>query len=267
MRRYVTVAAAVALTFAVATTATAQRSAVTRVPPGGELSPAERERAQIQNRLGWENMRAEEFRAAVKSFQNAVEIDPEYDYAFYGLGRAHMALKEYPAAISALLRCRTIHESQASRTFASGQEAQRYRNDKITEIDEQLRMASTMNQNSAATQDMIRQLQNRKREYQEDIQRGASVTPLQASVPPYVTLALGSAYFRSGQLADAEREYLATIQADSRTGEAHNNLAVVYLMTGRHSDAERSIAAAKKVGFRVNPNLEADIRAKKRPGS
>ncbi|HXB56039.1 MAG TPA: hypothetical protein VN461_14740 [Vicinamibacteria bacterium] len=40
-------------------------------------------------------------------------------------------------------------------------------------------------------------------------------------------LALGSAYYRSGALGDAEREYLAGIKVKPGFGEAHNNLAVV----------------------------------------
>jgi tetratricopeptide (TPR) repeat protein len=231
-----------------------------------QVSPADRERATIQNRLGWENMRAEEFQQAVKAFQLAVEIDPEYDYAYYGLGRAHMALKEYPSAISALKRCKDVHVARAGRSYANVQDAQRARNDRIIQIDEQIRMVQSMPQN-VQRQDELRQLQNTRRDVQEAIQRGTTAGTLHATVPSYVTLSLGSAYFRAGQMADAEREYLATIQADSRTGEAHNNLAVVYLMTGRYGDADRSLAAAKKVGFRVNPNLEADIKAKKKAGS
>ena len=227
-----------------------------------QVTPADRDRAKIQNRLGWENMRAEAFEQAVKSFQNAIEIDPEFDVAFYGLGRAHMALKEYPSAISALVRCRDLHRVQSGRTFANVQEAQRWRNDRITLIDEQIRQVQTMPQ-TMKTQDMMRQLQNQRREVVESLQRGNNVA-LQSSVPAYVSLSLGSAYFRAGQLAEAEREYKETLAADNRSGEAHNNLAVVYLMTGRYADAERSLAAAKKIGFRVNPQLERDIKEKRK---
>lgn len=230
-----------------------------------QITPADRERARLQNRLGWENMRAEAFDQAVRSFQQAVEIDRDFDYAFYGLGRAHMALKQYPSAISALLRCRDLHLAQAGRTFATVQEAQRWRNDRITLIDEQIRQVQSMGSNPQM-QDMLRQLQNQRREVGEALQRGNNVS-LHSTVPAYVSLSLGSAYFRAGQMADAEREYKATIATDSKSGEAHNNLAVVYLMTGRFADAEQSLGAAKKAGFRVNPQLEQDIRSRKSSGS
>lgn len=253
MRRYITLAA-------------------TLLALGGTLAlaqttPADRERARIQNQLGWENMKAEAWEAAAKSFQNAIDIDPEYEYAYYSLGRANMALKRYAAAIAALVKCRDLARAQAGRQFTNVQEAQRYRNNRLTELDEQIRMMQTGPQTPQA-QDLVRQLQNQRRDVQEAIDRGTTNTvSLDAKAPPYVLLSLGSAYFRAGQMADAEREYKETIAADDRSGEAHNNLAVVYLMTGRYADAERSIAAAKKVGFRVNPQLEADIKAKKQAGS
>lgn len=64
-------------------------------------------------------------------------------------------------------------------------------------------------------------------------------------------------------MPDAEREYKAAISADPKFGEAHSNLAVVYLETGRIKDAESSIRAAKKAGFRVNSQLEQAIRDRK----
>lgn len=52
--------------------------------------------------------------------------------------------------------------------------------------------------------------------------------------------------------------------ADKRSGEAHNNLAVVYLETGRIAEAEESLQEAKKTGFKVNPLLEQAINDKKK---
>ena len=79
-----------------------------------------------------------------------------------------------------------------------------------------------------------------------------------------MSLSLGSAYFRSGKMADAEREYKAAIAVDSRFGEAHNNLAVVYLETNRLAEAEAALKDAKKAGFKVNPQLEQAIKDKQK---
>jgi Flp pilus assembly protein TadD len=76
-------------------------------------------------------------------------------------------------------------------------------------------------------------------------------------------MALGAAYFRNGQMADAEREYKAAIAANAASGETHNNLAVLYLTTGRFDEADSEVKAAEKVGFKVNEELKGDIRKKK----
>jgi Flp pilus assembly protein TadD len=81
--------------------------------------------------------------------------------------------------------------------------------------------------------------------------------------PYFVPMALGAAYFRAGQFADAEREYNAAIQTNPGSGETHNNLAVLYLMTDRIAQAEKEVAKAEETGFKVNPGLKDDIRRKK----
>jgi tetratricopeptide (TPR) repeat protein len=225
------------------------------------LSPANRDRARVENRLGWEQMRGEKFEQAIKHFQAAIEINPEYEMPFYGLGRAHMALKQYVSAISALSRCRDLYQAQVGRQFSNQQDAQRYRADRITELDEMIRQVQSGPQ-TIQTQDQLRQLQEQKRQVQDIIARGANMS-VTSAVPAWVSLSLGSAYFRSGKLGDAEREYKATIEADSKSGEAYNNLAVVYLETGRIAEAEAALGNAKKVGFRVNPQLEQAIKDKK----
>jgi tetratricopeptide (TPR) repeat protein len=219
-----------------------------------------RERARAQNQLGWEDMRAEAWEKAARSFQNAIDIDHEFEIAHYGLGRANMALKKFDAAIAAYERCRGLYRAQAGRIFTNAQEAQRYRRDRILEIDEQLRMMQS-GPMTAGRADTVRQLQNQRRDIQESIQRGDNMT-IESTVPAYVSLALGSAYFRAGRLSDAEREYKATLASDNRAGEAHSNLAVVYFETGRFAEAATSLQAAKKAGFKVNPELERAIRDK-----
>ncbi len=80
-----------------------------------------------------------------------------------------------------------------------------------------------------------------------------------SAIPAWISFALGSAYFRSGAMADAEREYLDALKVEPLRGEVHNNLAVVYFETGRYAPAKLEIAAAEKGGYRVNPQLKLDI--------
>lgn len=231
---------------------------VASVSPALGQNPGDRQKARVANKTGWELMKAESFEKAVAAFQQSIELDPTFEMSFYGLGRAHLALKQYVSAISALSRCRDLYVAQVGRQFTSQQEAQRYRQDRITELDEMIRQLQSGPQ-SIQVQDQLRQVQEQKRQIQEFITRGNSIT-ISSGVPAWVSLSLGSANFRAGKLAEAETEYKAAIAADPRSGEAHSNLAVVYLETERFNDALVEINAAKKIGFKVNPELEKVIR-------
>jgi Flp pilus assembly protein TadD len=132
----------------------------------------------------------------------------------------------------------------------------------MTELDEVIRSYQQGRQTMQTAQ-VLRNLQERRLQLQLHLERGANVS-IDATVPAFVSLALGSAYFRLGQLADAAREYKAAIAADPKTGEAYSNLAVVYLETGRVEEAEKAVKSAEKTGFKVNPMLKDDIAAKKK---
>jgi tetratricopeptide (TPR) repeat protein len=217
-----------------------------------------RVRARIPYNIGFEHMRSEQWEKAAAAFQQAVDIDSEFELAYYMLGRADMALKRYVAASVAMLRCKELYLAQAGKRFSNAQEAQRYRNDRLTELDELIRQAQSAPPTTRSAE-QLRQLGEQRRQLQDFVSRGNNMT-IMTGVPAWVSLSLGSAYFRSGKLAEAEREYKEAIATDSRAGEAHSNLAVVFLETGRVAEADASIKAAKKAGFRVNPQLEQDIK-------
>ena len=72
-------------------------------------SPTDRrDRARIENRLGWDQMKAESWEAAARSFQRAIDIDEEFEMPYYGLGRSNMAMKKYISAIAAYAKCRDL---------------------------------------------------------------------------------------------------------------------------------------------------------------
>ena len=72
-------------------------------------------------------------------------------------------------------------------------------------------------------------------------------------------MSLGAAYQRSGRFEDAEREYKAAIDANSASGESHNNLAVLYMATGRVDEAMGEMKLAEKAGFKVNPQFKQEL--------
>ena len=222
----------------------------------------QRERAMVPYDTGMAHLRNEAFADAIKAFREAIDLDPSFDMAYYMLGRTQMATREYVAATAALEQCRDLHVAASSKQFVNKQERQRYWRERVNELSGQISALRAGPQTFRVLEE-IRQLEERKRQI-EDADR--EITPERA-VPAFVSLSLGSAYFRSGKLPEAEKAYRAAIAADPKVGEAHSNLAVVYMETGRYAEAENAVKAAEKVGFKVAPALKEEIQKRKRAGS
>jgi tetratricopeptide (TPR) repeat protein len=227
-----------------------------------------RERARAPYDQGLEHLQKEAFDPAAKSFEAAIAIDDTFDMAYYMLGRTHLLRRQYAAAVYALERCRDLHQAAATRGFTDKQEGQRLRRERLAELDQLIvdtQAAAARPENSTrrfSLLEQVRQYQERKRQIQ-DLDRSADLSPSR-QVPGFVSLSLGSAHFRSGDLAEAEKAYLAALSADGKIAEAHNNLAVVYMETGRFEEAERAIKAAEELGLRVQPALKEEVARRKR---
>jgi tetratricopeptide (TPR) repeat protein len=224
--------------------------------PGTE-SPA---RVQAQQRLkeGQRLMSEDQFAEAAKAFQQATELDPLLMMAHYGLGTARMALKEYPSAIAAFQAARDAFHKRAAENTDRRVEVQNAREARIRLLEAQMRdspeTSGERNRREGGQRQALRlELDELERLKEAD---GQASQP-----PPGLSLALGSAYFRTGQLADAEREYRAAIEAQPKLGEPRSNLAVVLLITGHPAEAKEQLKLAKKSGFKPPAGLEADIEA------
>lgn len=220
-----------------------------------------RERARPAYDRGIEEMRMEALEAAARSFQSATEVDPTFDAAFYMLGRTYLSLRQYEAAVQALTSCRDIHLAEASRVSQDRREGARLRKERVDELRRFIGELELVQPQTDRIREQIRQFEERIRQI-ENLDREAGAQKYMA-VPAYVSLSLGSAYFRAGDLAEAEKAYLETVATDSKIGEAYNNLAVVYMETGRYAEAEQAVKDAEKTGMRVPQALKDEIRKRK----
>jgi tetratricopeptide (TPR) repeat protein len=207
-------------------------------------------------RAGQELLLAERFEQAAEQFQKAIRKDPLLALAYYGLGQAYMGLRRYASAVVAYTDCREAYQRLAALAQSDSVAVDRQREEEIRELRESIRQIQSGVIKVVQPGNLVLKLEARIRELDRMKQR--SLDP--ARPPAEVSLALGSAHFRNGQLDKAEREWKDAVEGNSKLGEAHNNLAVLYMMRGRKKDAEEAVKAAERSGFRVNPNLKADVR-------
>ena len=209
-------------------------------------------------RAGNELLSAERFDQAAEEFRKAIDKDPLLALAHYGLGQAYMSLRRYASAIQAYIACRSAYQSLAGLAQTDQVNVDRQRDEEIRELREVIRalQSGRLKTTTNDPSQRILGLESRIRDLERLKQR--NLDPMRP--PAEVSLALGSAYFRNGDQQDAEREWLVAVETNPALGEAHNNLAVIYLMSGRKKEAEAAIKAAERARFPVNPKLKEDIR-------
>jgi len=208
-------------------------------------------------RAGEDLMRNEQFADARDEFQQAIKFDPLLTIAHYELGQSFMALRQYQEAIRAYVGCRTAYQSLAALVSRNDFVADQRRDDEVRELRQSIDdIQSGRIKISTGRDVMVARLEHRISELERTKQTGRS----SFDTPPELSLALGSAYFRSGDLLDAEREWKDAVDGNAKLGEAYNNLAALYAMTGRKSEAQQSVKDAERSGYKVNPNLKTDIQ-------
>jgi len=218
-------------------------------------SEQDRREALLHYRNGQEFMSAEQFEKAAEEYQKAIDKDRLLTLAHFGLGQANMSMKRFASAIQAFTSCREAFRTLYGLSEKDRVLVERQREDEIRELKDTIRRMQAMNGNHQFD------LRVTKIEaHIQDLERQRSSNQAGFMAPAEVSLSLGSAFFRNEQLGEAEREWKAAIAANPKLGEAHNNLAALYAMTGRKADAEASVKAAEKAGYRVNPRLKEDIR-------
>jgi tetratricopeptide (TPR) repeat protein len=219
-------------------------------PPSPNAGEAARVMAFDRFTAGRDALSAKRWADAETAFGEAVRLQPGLALAHYGLGQALMGQARYAEAADAFLSCRNVF------ALARPKDAAKAREMEIRDLRDTLQ-ALAGRRALSADRFLEMQLEKRLAELQKDS------LPSARWVPPGITMALGSAYFRAGAFAEAEQELLAVLRQDPSSGEAENNLAVLYLAMGRLDEAEAAVARAEKAGVKVSPRLRDEIRRRR----
>ena len=210
--------------------------------------------AERHYRAGVESMKSEAWDQAADEFHAAIAADPEMVLAHYNLGQCRMAQRRYVEAVAAYRNTKDAFTRMGHLSEADRGKGERDRQDEIRGLRDNLNLLNTVKDGSADRRAM--EIESRIRLLESMRFKGKERPEMPAEFP----LALGSAYFRQQKLAEAEAEYVEAARLNPKLGAAHNNLAVIYLMTGRPVDAESAIKRAEKSGFPVNAHLKEDIK-------
>ena len=217
--------------------------------------------AQEKLKEGQRHLASESFQKAADAFREAIRLEPTLMMAHYGLGQAHMALKEYPSAVIAFKGAREAFAARAADALTLNLENDQRRQDRIRDLRDSIRenQQRALPEGSAEARERDRAISLWEMEIQNLSRSSRGSFPSAPELPPGLPLALGSAHFRAGQLAEAEKEYRAALEIQPTLGEPRNNLAVVLLLTGRPAEAAEQLKIAEKNGFKVAPGLKQDI--------
>ena len=249
-------------------------AALAAKPCAAAPEEAQRAEATAAYALGVRHVYGERWQDAAAAFETAVALDPGLPLAHYGLGQARMALKRYSEAAEAFLASRAAFVCAGQLSPEEQQQAARRLDQEVADLRDSMRRFDRdrliqgsipwqeMNRGpgnpAAAGTRMAQEMERRLAVLERLRKRGLTARP-----PPEVSLALGSAYFQAGALADAEQAFLAALEADPRSGDAQNDLAVVYMLTGRLDQAERALKLAEQARVDVNPRLKEEIRKRR----
>jgi len=216
----------------------------------GPADETQRRKAMDHYQKGEDRLRDEKWEQAAEEFRKAVALHPPFVLAHYGLGQACMALKRFPDAVLAFSASRDAFYQVSALKVAdrmraaevSQQMLDEYRN--LTGIDGRGSAVKGVNNRLNVLRDL------------EQVKRLDDGNP---DPPAEISLALAGAWIRQGNLEEAEKENRNALKSRPDYGQAHNNLAVIYMMTGRFPEARAAVEKAEKAGLAVNPKFKEEL--------
>jgi protein O-GlcNAc transferase len=229
-----------------------------QAPPPRSTASLDAQRAKQHDTSGWKALEGGHADTALAEFQAALQINPEYADALHGLGKANMALQRYPDAVSALERCRQSYLHGGSADAERRMIETSARQTQIDKLKQELARAQQNPDQTIGSNNYQANLRQQIHDL-ESVRDPGPVVAEEGSVPAFISLALGSAYFRVDRLPDAEHMFRDALAADPKFGEAHSNLALVCLLTGRAKEADEHIRLAEEAKFKVNPELKRRV--------
>jgi tetratricopeptide (TPR) repeat protein len=213
-------------------------------------------------RAGKDALAHEQFEHAEQEFRHAVRLDPLLVAAHHGLGQTKMATKQYREAVDAFLAAREAFNQGQALAASNEMSNERRLDEQIRALQDDVAIARRQSSGASASSIQAAILRNEDQiKTLQSLRRRGGEGPL--PTPHWLSFALGSAYFRAGDLVKAEAEYRAALKEKADLGEGHLNLAVVCMLTGRLDEATAEVALAEKAGVKVPQGLKDEIKKRR----
>lgn len=218
----------------------------------GPVEESQRRKAIELYKKGEDLLKGEKFEQAAEQFKKAIELNKDLVYAHYGLGQSYMSLKRFPDAVQGFSGARDAYYRLASVKVSDRMAAEAVG---LQMVDEARSLTGVDGSGGRATNKGI----NMRLNVLRDLEQTKRLDDGNPEPPAEISLALAGAWFRQGNLEEAEKENKNALKSRPDYGQAHNNLAVIYLMGGRIPDSRAAVGKAEKSGFTVNPKLKEEL--------
>ncbi len=195
--------------------------------------------------------------AAQAEFTSALLLEPLLPAAYYGLGQAQTGQGHHAAASESFLNCKRALEELNTLAQGAANRAELKRVERIQELNDYIVFLRAREKTFGSQGDGS--------EFAAITSAEQGITRLQSArgrrpkpreIPVELSFALGTAHLRAGRLAEAEAALLEAVAKRPQFGPAHNNLAVVYVRTGRVKEARSAVEKAELCGFKVQERLK-----------
>jgi Tfp pilus assembly protein PilF len=214
------------------------------------VEDSQKRKARELYKKGEDLLKDEKFEQAAAQFKKAIELDKDLVLAHYGLGQSYMALKQFPDAVQAFVGSREAYFRLVAIRMSDRMAAE----DVSMRMVDDARSLTGVDGRGASSKGVTSRLNVLR-----DLEQAKRLDNGNPEPPAEISLALAGAWFRQGNLEDAEKENKNALQSKPDYGQAHSNLAVIYMMTGRLPESRTEVEKAEKSGFAVNPKLKEEL--------
>lgn len=218
-------------------------------------------RARPLYHKGLDAFKSKKYDDAIKSFEQALRILPEYSESALYLGICHYYKKNYEKALQIIEDAKAKYMQWYHINIGIKTKMYDDAQTKISELRQQLQALQNRLQNESPEQqgETRRQISNLERTIKsyESVDRPPITEPV---VPPDYYYHCANCLLRMEKYNESFQQYHKTLELEPKHGDAHNNLAYIYFLAKQYEKSWEHMQLAKQYGAEVNPQAEAALK-------